>query len=240
MKIFKGIVGIVFGFLSAVPLIFGGYLLSIRARTLFGDVYYVDYPYMIVGSGFLIAASVAFWATYYSIKRRTFYGLLLLIPLFAGFATSVIVPDIQPNGNSMRADSNYLSHAGSYLRIWYEDHGRFPSNEAEFAKAMSEGPSHWQPPSPTVESQYRRGGEAIAYQLVVEHDVKGPRLEGLSRRPGTIYYSVNADLRAFWITMSGLNSPFSESAEIKRVADRPDMKPWMVHADGSDYPIQKK
>ncbi len=39
--------------------------------------------------------------------------------------------------------------------------------------------------------------------------------------------------------MTSLNSDVASAAVIKRVANRPEMKYWMVHAAGSDYSVKK-
>lgn len=88
---------IVAGLFPLPSLIFGFYFIwcSIRIHT--RDVYYVEYPYLLtagvlMGIGLLSVSCVA-----YAIWRRSFYGLIFIIPLFLGFAMLVYIPDGTPH-----------------------------------------------------------------------------------------------------------------------------------------------
>ena len=131
----------------------------------------------------------------------------------------------------MVADSNYLSDTNSFLRVWYEDHHRFPVSESEFKEAMAKGPAAWQyRVQHSPESRYKRGAKLLPYELVIISNAIGPRLTDVSQRPGVIYYCVSRDQQEFWVTMTSLNSDVASAAVIERVAK---------HAAGSDYPVKK-
>ena len=143
--------------------------------------------------------------------------------------------------DSMLADSNYVGDISSYFRVWYESHNAFPADESEFAQAMAEGPAEWRGRAElTAQSQYKKLGHALPYQVLVFSNATGPRVENLSDRPGIIYYCVSGDLQKFWATMTGLNTDFAQSATIKRVADLSDEQPLMAKGVGSDYPRGEK
>lgn len=238
MRFAKGVAGVILGLFSAAPLLFGGYLLGARVRALFGDVYYIDYPYVIVGSLFFLGGLASLWSAYYAVNRRSFYGLLLLVPFLTGFVTLVAIPDAQPSTNSLMADANYISSVHSYMREWYERKGRFPANVDEFQKAMAQGPATWKSGAGAPESVYRQRGAPVSYQVEVERGAIGPRLTNISARPAVVYYRVSEDLQSYWVTLTGLNKrDVASAAELSKVGHGGE--PRLVHAKGSDYTIRK-
>jgi hypothetical protein len=228
------------GLLSIPALILGCYLLSCWVRIHTADVFYVEYPYLLaacvlVGMGVLGAC-----CSVYSALRRSFYGLILLVPIVLGFATMVYIPDGTPHvQRSMMDDTNYLSVTGSFLRVWYESHHRFPKDQSEFLDALRNGPADWQyrVNTPPIESDYARRGVRLPYQVVVINKASGPRLANLSQQPGVVYYCVTDDQQQFWVTMTGLREDVSGAATLRRVADSVDDKPLVVTAAGKDYPL---
>lgn len=229
--------------LGSLPyLIFGSYLLRCWFRIHISHPYYVDYPYLIVGLGCVGIGLACLGITLFSAWRRSFYGFLYFVPAALGFFAMGAIPNAQPHiMRSMLADSNYVGNISSYLRVWYESHHAFPTDEYEFAQAMAEGPANWRDnATPTPQSQYRRQGQALPYQMLVFRDASGPRIDDLSDRPGIIYYCVSPDLQKFWATMTGLDSDVAPSATIKRVADLSYEKVAMAQAVGSDYPRDEK
>src|SRR6266446_1554858 len=229
--------------LGSLPyLIFGGYLLRCWFRIHTSHSYYVDYPYLSVGLGSVSIGLVCLGIALFSAWRRSFYGLLYLVPAVLGFIAMEAIPDAQPHvARSMLADSNYVGNISSYLRVGYELHHAFPADEYEFAQAMAEGPTEWRDrATPTPQSQYRRLGHALPYQVLVVRDASGPRIDDLSDRPGVIYYCVSPDLQKFWATMTGLDTDLAPSATIKRIADISYEKLAMAQAVGSDYPRDEK
>jgi hypothetical protein len=223
-------------------ILFGGYFFVCWLRIHMSNVYYVDYSYAAAALKWTGVGLFSLLVTLYGAWRRSFYGLLFLVPLFLGFGTMVTIPDGRPQiFGSMIADTNYLSDVNSFLRVWYEEHQRFPSNESEFREAMAKGPAAWQyrgPPAP--KSRYKQHGNPLPYELIVVTNAAGPRVTDVSQRPGVIYYSVSGDLQEFWVTMTGLPSDVAPAATIKRVADRPEMEYWIVHAAGHDYQVKKQ
>jgi len=142
---------------------------------------------------------------------------------------------------SMPADSNYVGNISSYLRVWYESHHAFPTDEYEFAQAMAEGPANWAGQCDTDATEpIQATGAGLAVPGVGFSRRLGPRIDDLSDRPGVIYYCVSPDLQKFWATMTGLDSDVAPSAAIKRVADLSYEKVAMAQAVGSDYPRDEK
>jgi tetratricopeptide (TPR) repeat protein len=233
----------ILGGLGSLPyLIFGGYLLRCWFRIHTSHPYYVDYPYFSVGLGSVSIGLACLGIALFSAPRRSYYGILYLVPAVLGLFAMEAIPDAQPHiMRSMLADSNYVGNISSYLRVWYESHHAFPTDEYEFAQAMAEGPANWRDrATPTPQSQYRRQGQALPYQVLVFRDASGPRIDDLWDRPGVIYYCVSPDLQKFWATMTGLDSDVAPSATIKRVADLSREKMAMAQAVGSDYPRDEK
>ena len=71
--------------------------------------------------------------------------------------------------------------------------------------------------------------------MVVITEATGPKFDGLSERPGVIYYCVSADYQRFWATMTGLAGDISPRATLKRVGDRSYDEPWLVKGVGKGY-----
>lgn len=239
-KTVKLVLTAIAGLLSLPAPILGSYLFCCWFRIHTADVFYVEYPYLLAAAALGSIGAFSIFCSIYGTLRRSFYGLMFLVPIVLGVATMVYIPDGTPHvQRSMMDDTNYLSATGSFLRVWYESHHRFPKNQAEFLDALRSGPAAWQyrvnaPPS---ESDYAKGGARLPYQIIVINTASGPRLTNLSQQPGVIYYSVTDDQQQFWVTMTGLHEDVSRSATLKTVADRPYDRPWLITAAGKDYPV---
>jgi len=232
----------VFGLFSLPALFFGLYLFACWFRIHVTDVYYVQYPYLTRSLAFLGVAAFSLFCGVYGAWRRSLYGLLYVVPVFLGLATMVYIPDGMPHvQRSMVADSNYLSSVNSFFRVWYEAHHRFPANRDEFDNALESGQAAWQNrvQSPSRWSFYSRKGVRLPYEVVVVTNANGPRTDNVSDRPGVVYYCVSTDQQEFWVTMTGLHQDVAHTAILKRVADLPYEKLWLVKAAGKDYPIHK-
>jgi hypothetical protein len=237
----KALLTLFLGLLSLPMLGFGTYFLTCWFRIHASDVYYVEYSYGIAGLLWVGIGLISLSITLYGIWRRSFYGLLFAIPLFVSLATLVIIPDGRPElFRSMPADSNYLSHLNSSLEVWYEDRHRFPTSESELRDALAKGQAAWQYRLAVPQSRYMLQGKPLPYEFVILKNAIGPRVADASQRPGVIYYSISSDLQEFWVTMTGLQSDVARAAVIKRVADRPEEKYWIVHGAGRDYPVKKR
>ncbi|MGB7584793.1 MAG: hypothetical protein WBM11_08095 [Terriglobales bacterium] len=234
-KSFRVVLGVVAGLFSLPSLLFGFHLVRCSFRIHTSDVYYVQYPYVaaacvLIGLG-LLSVSCAV----YGIRRRSFYGLIFVIPLAWGFATLVSIPDATPHAQrSMMDDANCLSDIRSFFEVWYKSHHSFPKDEGEFRDAMRQGPAAWQfrVASPASESDYAKNGERLPYKVVVINGAIGPKLDRLSERPGVIYYCVSADYQQFWATMTGSAEDIFPKATLKRVGNRSYDEPWLVAGSG--------
>jgi len=230
-----------FGMFCLPTLGYGVYLLFCWFRIHTSDVYYTNYSYVTVALIFIGAGSLSFYATWFGAWRRSFYGLLFVVPVFFGLAAMVAIPDMLPRGLSMVADTNYLLEVQSFFRVWYEEKRRFPANEGEFRDALAKGPAAWQYRVGSVPtSEYRKGGKSLPYEIVVETIATGPRLSNMSQRPGVVYYCVSQDLQEFWVTMTALQKDFSSVSSIKRAGGQPTDEVWLIHAAGKDYPVKNK
>lgn len=240
LKIGKATLGAVAGLLSLPALIFGFYLLACWARIHTTDVFYVEYPYLLSASVLIGIGAVGAFCSIYGVARRSYYGLLCVVPIVFGLATIVYIPDGFPHTQrSMMDDTNYLSATGSFLRVWYESHHSFPKDKSEFLDALRIGPAMWQyrVSTPPTQSDYARNGARLPYQIVVINGASGPRLTDLSEEPGVIYYCVTEDQQRFWVTMTELNKELARTATLKRISDYPEEKAWLVTASGKDYAL---
>lgn len=241
-KTVRTALGVVAGLLSLPSLILGSYFVWCSSRIHTSDVYYVQYPYFLAACVLFAIGLLSFSCALYGVRHRSFYGLIFIVPFALGLVTLVYIPDGTPHvQRSMMDDTNYLSDIHSFLEVWYESHHRFPKDEAEFYDALRQGPAAWQfrVSSPPVESDYAKNGKRLPYEILVSSGATGPKLNGLSERPGVIYYCVSADNQQFWVTMTGLREDVSPKAALKIVADRPD-KPWVITASGKNYAPDKR
>jgi len=237
-KVVNPILGVVAGLLSLPALIFGSYLLVCWVRIHTADVFYVDYPYLLAASVLTGIGGISVFSSIYGIIRRSYYGLFFIVPIALGLATMVYIPDGFPHTQrSMMDDTNYLSTTGSFLRVWYESHSRFPKDQTELLNALRTGPAAWQfrVSTPPVQSDYAKKGARLPYQIVILNDASKPKLTDLSTEPGVIYYSVTSDLQQYWVTMTGLRQEVAPAASLKTVADLPQDRPWIVTGAGKDY-----
>ncbi len=238
--IFKGLLTLCLGVFFVPTIGFGCYLAACWLRIHFSNVYYADYPYAAVVLSFLFLGFLCLSATLYGALKRSFWGLLIIVPILIGLAAMVAIPNLFPHGYSGVADTNYLSSVHAFFRVWYEDHHKFPATETEFREAMARGPAAWPaglPPIPA--SEYKLRGVSLPYEIVVTTDARGARLEGLSSRPGVIYYCVSPDLQEFWVTMTSLPSDVSPTAVVRHIADLPFEPVELIHSAGRDYPVKK-
>lgn len=229
---------IVAGLFSLPPLIFGFYFIWCFIRIHTSDVYYVEYPYLLTACVLMGIGLLSVACTVYGILRRSFYAVMLIIPLVLGFAMMIYIPDGTPHvQRSMMDDTNYISAIHSFFGVWYESHQRFPKDEVEFKDALKQGPAAWQfrVGSPPLESDCAKHGKVLQYEIVVIGGAAGPRLDALTERPGVICYCVSADNQQFWVTMTGLYQDVSPKATLKTLADRPSDKPLLITASGKDY-----
>jgi hypothetical protein len=227
------------GLFSLPMLLYGGYLFLCWFRIRTSDVYYADYPYAPAALVLLGTGILTLWATLHGVWRRSFYGLLLVIPVYLGLAGMISISELIPHGFSAVADSNYLSDVDAFFRVWYEENHRFPANEDEFRNALSKGPAARQyrvGPSPA--SRYKQRGNPLPYQIVVVNGANGPRSTGVSQRPGVIYYCVSKDLQEVWVTMTGLRSDVASTAYLRK-AVLPQEEIQVARASGHDYPARK-
>lgn len=223
---------------SLPSFVFACYFLWCYVRIHTSRVYYVEYPYLLTACIFIVIAFLSISCAVYGIRRRTFYGSILIFPFALGFAVLVYIPDGTPHvQRSMSDDTNYLSSVHSFFGVWYEAHQSFPKDIAEFRQALRQGPAAWQNrvSSPSWQSDYAKNGERLPYEIIVIGGATGPKLDGVSERPGVIYYCVSADHQEFWVTMTGLNEDVSAKATLKKLADLPDEKVWLVTGSSKDY-----
>ena len=238
-KSVRVVLTILFGFFALPSLIFGLYLIACSVRIHTTEDYYVEYPYLAVGSALMLLGAGIFYCALYGASRTGFYRLLLPVGALLGLATMVYIPDGIPHVHrSMIQDFNYMSSVRSFLGVWHDANHRFPKNEAEFLDALKRGPEIWQNrlKTPPTESFYSQRGHRLPYQIVVLNDASGPRLDNVSDRPGVIYYAVSIDQQQYWVTMTGLLKDTSSTATLKRLIDRPDEKLLVVSPSGYDYP----
>src|ERR1035438_7465471 len=89
---FRVALTVIFGLFCVPPLIFGGYLLVCWLRIHTADVYYVDYPYLLVALIFIGVGVLCILSTLYGAWRKSFYGLLFCVPLAFGLIAMVAIP----------------------------------------------------------------------------------------------------------------------------------------------------
>ncbi len=207
------------------PLIgYGCYLLVCFVRIHTSNLYYADYPYVAAGLMCLAIGLLNLWVTLYGVWRRSFYGLLLVIPIIVYFAATEIMIDNTPYTSILIADSKYLSNVRYSLRDWYGSNRRFPATEGEFRSAANSD----------LTSPYKQRGNRLQYEVVVVSNAEGPRVTGISTRPGVLYYCVSGNLQEFWVTMTRLQFDTGSTAPVEFPGLPPEF--WVVHETGRNQP----
>jgi len=224
----KVLLSVFLSLFSAPMLCFGVYLIVCWVRIHSSNVYYSDYPYATNALVCFAVGLLNLWVTLGAVWRRSYYGLLFVIPVIVGLMAMEIAPDDTPHLSSLAADTDYLSGVHSSFRLWYEKNRRFPASEAEFRDGAGPGPA----------SRYKQRGNSLSYEVVVVTNADGPRLTDTSQRPGVIYYCVSKGLQEYWITMTRLQTDLATTARIQSAPGLPQ-EFWMIHEVGRDYPIGK-
>jgi len=231
---------VLFGLFCVPALFHGAHLLVCWFRIHTSEVYYTDYPYLAVGFIFSSVGFLGAFATWFGVSRKSFYGLLFLVPVSQGLAAMILIPCMEPRAPSATADANYLSEVRPFFRLWYEENHLFPGNEAEFREAFAKGRAAWgNGAEPVPASAYRKGGKPLSYEIVVETNATGPRLRNLSERPAVVYYCVSEDRQEYWVTMTALESEFGPASSLVRTGG-PNGEARIAHAAGSDYSAESE
>jgi len=223
-----------FGIFYIPAIAYGVYLFICWVRIHISSVYYGDCSYPMSALLWVGVGLVTFGITWYGAWRRSFYGLLFIVPLFLGLVSTHVMPDTTPRTTTLISDFHFASNITDALHDWYEKRQKFPADESEFWEAVARG---------TPPTQYRAGravyskcgqhGNLLPYVIVVVENASGPRVADVSPRPGVLYYCVSRNLQEFWITMTGLESDLASTASLRQLTWW-EKKPW-VHKTGSDY-----
>lgn len=229
--IWKVVLSIFLGLFSLPMLLFGGFFIVSFVRINISGVYYGEYPYGTAALIWIGLGSLSLWAALHGVWRRSYYGAIFAVPVFLGLAAMVMIPDLQPIYSSKIADSNFLQHVNANVEVWYRSHHRFPNSATEFRDAIG---------SVALEqSAYRQRGKSLRYEIVAMADATGPLMDGVSTRPGEVYYCVSSNAQEFWVTMTALPTTVASSAVLARFLGLPYERVLVVHAKGGDYAEKK-
>jgi hypothetical protein len=238
-KILKILLTALFGIFYVPPIGFGIYLFICWVRIHISDVYYGDSLYLLSALLWIGVGLVTCGVTWYGAWRRSFYGLILIIPLFLGLLSIHLIPNVESHVTTLVSDYNFAKNITDALQDWYEKRQEFPSSESEFWEALARGTSSTiYRASPVTYSKYRQRGSLLPYLIIVSSGARGARTTDVSERPGVVYYCVSADLHEFWITMTGLESDLGTTATLRQLT-------WWegkasIHRAGSDYQSKRQ
>ncbi len=203
----------------------GSLVCSVRIHT--SAIYYVEYPYVFVGIVWTILGSASMAATLLGIWGPGLYRPLPMLSIVFFLLATQKIPDWLPRSYALEADIHHLEFARHSLRTWYEKHGQFPQNQAEFESAVSDAPS----------SLYAQQGRPVPYEAEVTADATGPRAVNPSPRPGVTYYCVSPNRQEYWLTMTELDADLGSNARFFRAIQQNGE--WFLHATGSDFQNKK-
>ena len=163
----RGVLSVVCAILSGlccVPmLIFGGWLLILWVAIQIRPSVYLEYSYLKVGIAFLSLGVVALVCVLYAAKKRGGWGVMYVVPVFAGLWSMVVVPGIVPyDVKSLHHIRKMTDGLDSFSKL----HGRFPDHETALpAEVLKE-------PSP-----YYQQGQQLPFRTVVVPNATGPFLD---------------------------------------------------------------
>jgi hypothetical protein len=208
-------------------LFFGGHHAVCFLRIHFSSAYYTEYSYGTAALVWIGLGLLCLRAVLHGVWRRSYYGILFVVPVFLGLAAMVMIPDLQPRFPSVTADDNFLRQVKESTRVWYLSHQRFPSDATEFRDAV--GTMSLQ------QSPYMQRREPLQYEIVAITGATGPKVDDVSSRPGEVYYCVSGDSQEFWVTMTSMRSAVASRAVLARFLGLADQKVLVVHATGHGY-----
>jgi hypothetical protein len=235
----KILLTVVFGLFSVPMIGFGAYMFVCWVRIHSSNVYYGDCSFVEAGLDWTGIGLLSFGVTWYGAWRRSFYGLLFIIPVFLSLVSTHVMPDLSPRSTTLVADIRFIEKVTNSLREWYEKNERFPAGDSEFFEALAGGTDTKQyRAGPAVRSKYKQRGSSLPYEIVVVANAHGPRVADVSERPGVIYYCISSDLQEFWITMTGMESDLGSMASLRQLTWW-EKKSWIHHA-GIDYGVKQQ
>ena len=131
---------------------------------------------------------------------------VLAVPL--GFIVAlyamVCIPNVPLWHSELFGNSNHLGSLEHRLEGWDRIHGRFPLTRAEVDSVLGGVATE---PGP-----YCQRGKRLDYQIELILNQTAP-YHTSPQQPGIVYYAVDSAGRQFWLTVSGLNAPFSRSSD---------------------------
>jgi hypothetical protein len=235
----KILLTVLFGLFSVPMIGFGAYMFVCWVRIHSSNVYYGDCSFAEAGLVWAGIALLSFGVTWYGAWRRSFYGLLFIIPVFLSLVSTHVMPNLTPRTTTLVADFEFIEKVSNSLREWYEKNERFPAGDSEFLEALAGRTNTKQYlAGPAVRSKYKQRGNSLPYEIVAVANAHGPRVANVSERPGVIYYCVSSDLQEFWVTMTGLDTDLGPTAFLRQLTWW-EMKPW-IHRTGSNYSVKQQ
>ena len=145
---------------------------------------------------------------------------VLAVPLgfIVAFYAMVCIPNVPLWHLELIGNLNHLGSLEHRLEGWDRIHGRFPLTRAELDSALGGVATE---PGP-----YCQRGERLNYQLEVVSNQTAPYRTS-PQQPGIVYYAVDSAGRQFWLTVSGVNAPFSDRVTMARTdAFTASKQPW--------------
>jgi hypothetical protein len=145
---------------------------------------------------------------------------VLALPLgfIVALCVRVYIPDVLLSHSELSGNRNHLGSLEHRLEDWDRVHGRFPLTRAELDSSLGGVATE---PGP-----YCQRGKRLDYQVEVQLNQSAP-YRASPGRPGIVYYAVDSTGRQFWLTVSGLNAPFSDRVTMARTdAFTASKQPW--------------
>jgi hypothetical protein len=145
---------------------------------------------------------------------------VLAVPL--GFVVAlyamVCIPNVLLWDSELSGNLNHLRSLEHRLEGWARIHERFPLTRAEVDSAVGEVATE---PGP-----YWQRGKRLDYQIEVVLNQSAPYRPS-PQQPGIVYFAVNSTGWQFWLTVSGINAPFSDRVTMARTdAFTASKQPW--------------
>src|SRR5262249_35457759 len=160
------------------------------------DVMYFQFPYFLFGTKCAGVGIISILLIVFAFVRRSVRFITPLISLMISLVFLIEVPSLKPESQMLREESRPLDSAREALATFYQEHGRYPSDESELRGALRIPVG-----TPSI---FARRGSPIPFRVQMMKGSPSDFLHRLPDSPGVLMYAVSSDLSQYWLAVTSL------------------------------------